>query len=57
MTTYAIGDIHGHIDLLRRAHDRIAADGGGTVVHVGDLVDRGPMMSAITPPTAARCRM
>ena len=42
MTTYAIGDIHGHIDLLRRAHDLIAADGGGTVVHVGDLVDRGP---------------
>ena len=42
MTTYAIGDIHGHIDLLCRAHDRIAADGGGTVVHVGDLVDRGP---------------
>ena len=42
MTTYAIGDIHGHIDLLRRAHDLIAADGGGTVVHLGDLVDRGP---------------
>ena len=42
MTTYAIGDIHGHLDLLRRAHDLIAADGGGTVVHVGDLVDRGP---------------
>jgi serine/threonine protein phosphatase 1 len=42
MTTYAIGDIHGHIDLLRRAHDLIAADGGGNVVHVGDLVDRGP---------------
>ena len=42
MTTYAIGDIHGHIDLLHRAHDLIAADGGGTVVHLGDLVDRGP---------------
>ena len=42
MPTYAIGDIHGHIDLLRRAHDLIAADGGGTIVHVGDLVDRGP---------------
>ncbi len=39
---YAIGDIHGHLDKLRRAHDRIARDGGGTVVHVGDLVDRGP---------------
>ena len=42
MPTYAIGDIHGHIDLLRRAHDLIAADGGGPIVHVGDLVDRGP---------------
>jgi serine/threonine protein phosphatase 1 len=46
MTVYAIGDIHGHLGLLQRAHDRIAADqataGPGTVVHVGDLVDRGP---------------
>jgi serine/threonine protein phosphatase 1 len=46
MHIYAIGDIHGHLDLLRAAHDRIAADmarhGPGTVVHVGDLVDRGP---------------
>ena len=45
---YAIGDIHGHLDLLRRAHDRIAADrarhgtGAAPVVHLGDLVDRGP---------------
>ena len=46
MFSYAIGDIHGHLDLLRRAHDLIAADqaihGKGPVVHVGDLVDRGP---------------
>lgn len=46
MHTYAIGDIHGHLDLLRRAHDRIAADqelyGAAPVVHLGDLVDRGP---------------
>ena len=46
MHSYAIGDIHGHLDLLMRAHDRIAADqaryGAGTVVHIGDLVDRGP---------------
>lgn len=46
MRLYAIGDIHGHLDLLRAAHDRIARDmarhGPGTVVHVGDLVDRGP---------------
>lgn len=48
MITYAIGDIHGHIDLLRAAHDRIAADraaqgtGDAPVIHLGDLVDRGP---------------
>ncbi|MFN4157688.1 MAG: metallophosphoesterase family protein [Gemmobacter sp.] len=46
MQTYAIGDIHGHLDLLRRAHDLIAADqarhGAAQVVHLGDLVDRGP---------------
>jgi len=46
MRTYAIGDIHGHLDLLRRAHDLIATDqarhGAAPVVHLGDLVDRGP---------------
>ncbi|MBC7738334.1 MAG: serine/threonine protein phosphatase [Candidatus Saccharibacteria bacterium] len=46
MFSYAIGDIHGHLDLLKRAHDLIRADqalyGAGPVVHVGDLVDRGP---------------
>ncbi|MBF9036296.1 serine/threonine protein phosphatase [Rhodobacterales bacterium HKCCE2091] len=48
MTLYAIGDIHGQYDKLRRAHDRVAADRAreGTedaeLVHIGDLVDRGP---------------
>ncbi|MGL4312177.1 MAG: metallophosphoesterase [Paracoccaceae bacterium] len=48
MRAYAIGDIHGHIDLLELAHERIARDRGRTgdetapVVHIGDLVDRGP---------------
>lgn len=46
MHSYAIGDIHGHLDLLVQAHDLIARDqarhGAGTVVHVGDLCDRGP---------------
>ncbi len=45
---YAIGDVHGHLDELVRAHRRVAADRRGTgdleapVVHLGDLVDRGP---------------
>lgn len=46
MHLYAIGDIHGHLGLLKAAHDLIAADtarhGTGPVIHVGDLVDRGP---------------
>lgn len=55
MRIYAIGDIHGRLELLKSAHALIAADeaahggggggdggGGGQVVHVGDLLDRGP---------------
>ena len=46
MRTYAIGDIHGQLDLLKAAHDRIAADqarhGAAPIVYIGDLVDRGP---------------
>jgi serine/threonine protein phosphatase 1 len=45
---YAIGDIHGHVDKLLKAHDlieedrRAQGDPGAPIVHVGDLVDRGP---------------
>lgn len=39
---YAIGDIHGHLDALQKVHDLVRRDGGGIIVHVGDLVDRGP---------------
>ena len=45
---YAVGDIHGHLDKLKAAHALIDADrqsSGGTsgpIIHVGDLVDRGP---------------
>ena len=47
MRLYAIGDIHGRLGLLKSAHDLIAEDdaahgGGGTIIHVGDLLDRGP---------------
>jgi serine/threonine protein phosphatase 1 len=53
MQTYAIGDIHGHADLLRRAHDLIADDRvangepDSPIVHIGDLVDRGPDSRAV----------
>lgn len=48
MRVYAIGDIHGQIDMLHAAHALIRADrqrcGDTTapVVHLGDLTDRGP---------------
>lgn len=48
MRSYAIGDIHGHLDLLLHAHDLIAADRRHTgdldapIIHLGDYVDRGP---------------
>lgn len=48
MRYYAIGDIHGQIGMLEDAHARIEADRDLTgdrtaaVVHLGDLVDRGP---------------
>ena len=48
MLTYAIGDIHGHLDLLIEEHRKIAADraefgaSDAPIVHLGDLVDRGP---------------
>jgi serine/threonine protein phosphatase 1 len=48
MRNYAIGDIHGHLDKLMMVHRLIAEDRALTgdaeapVVHLGDLVDRGP---------------
>ena len=48
MRSYAVGDIHGHLDLLLHAHELIAEDRRNTgdmeapVIHLGDYVDRGP---------------
>jgi serine/threonine protein phosphatase 1 len=44
---YAIGDIHGQLEMLRDAHALIEADARSQgvvpmVVHMGDIVDRGP---------------
>lgn len=50
---YAVGDIHGHIDLLHNVHQMIEADRKRTqdwdapIVHLGDLVDRGPQSAAV----------
>jgi serine/threonine protein phosphatase 1 len=48
MRLYAIGDVHGQLDMLRHVHDLIAQDKKATgdqkapVVHLGDYCDRGP---------------
>ncbi len=45
---YAVGDIHGQLDLLRRIRDLISDDATAArrernvVVYVGDYIDRGP---------------
>ena len=45
---YAVGDVHGHLDRLKRIHALIRADlrrrptPDATLVHLGDLIDRGP---------------
>lgn len=45
---FAIGDVHGHADLLRKLHQsigkRLDASPGtrALLVHLGDLIDRGP---------------
>jgi serine/threonine protein phosphatase 1 len=52
MPLYAIGDIHGHLDQLRGLHGLIAEDAARQgsppkIVHVGDLVDRGPNSAGV----------
>lgn len=50
---YAIGDIHGRLDLLTLLHDQIVADaaraaaGRVVLIHVGDYIDRGPESAGV----------
>lgn len=50
---YAVGDIHGRLDLLEALLDRIAADEAGrepadtAIIFLGDLVDRGPESAGV----------
>jgi len=45
---YAVGDVHGHLDRLQAVHAAILADlaarpvADAVLVHLGDLIDRGP---------------
>ncbi|MNS02995.1 Serine/threonine-protein phosphatase 1 [compost metagenome] len=48
--TYAIGDLHGRLDLLLAALDAIendAGDDGADIVCLGDYVDKGPNSRAV----------
>jgi serine/threonine protein phosphatase 1 len=46
---YAIGDVHGQIDMLHEALGLIEAEGGkqAKIVFIGDYVDRGPDSKAV----------
>jgi serine/threonine protein phosphatase 1 len=59
-TIYAIGDIHGRLDLLKAAHrgidaDRRKQDTAQTVeVYLGDYIDRGPQSKEVVSELVAR---
>lgn len=50
---YAVGDIHGRLDLLDQILEKIEADDGSrpsahtTIVFLGDLIDRGPQSAQV----------
>ena len=49
---YAIGDIHGRLDLLTKVHrsideDRMRTGAASTEIYLGDYLDRGPEPSAV----------
>lgn len=53
MRIYAIGDVHGRLDLLERVHAGIARDldrrppASYRIVHCGDHIDRGPRSAGV----------
>lgn len=57
---YAVGDIHGRVDLLEELHERIKADresrpiANAEVVYLGDYVDRGPASKEVVGTLVAR---
>ncbi len=59
---YAIGDVHGRLDLLRLVHARIAADlvrrpcSAFRVIHLGDYIDRGPDSAGVIAHLIEFCR-
>jgi len=60
MRLYAIGDVHGRLDLLSGMHRAIAEEierdrpGDWRIIHLGDYVDRGPDSKGVLDLLAAR---
>lgn len=60
MRLYAIGDVHGRLDLLQRMHDLVAAEierdrpADWRLIHLGDYVDRGPDSAGVLDHLARR---
>ena len=60
ISLYAIGDVHGRLDLLARMHDMIAAEierdrpADWRIIHLGDYVDRGPDSAGVLDRLARR---
>lgn len=56
---YAIGDVHGRLDLLKKMYAAIGAEGGRVpdcrIVHLGDYVDRGPESRQVLDFLAEAC--
>lgn len=59
---YAIGDVHGRLDLLRKMHETIVRDlaqhpeRDWRVIHLGDYVDRGPDSKGVADFLIAACK-
>lgn len=56
MLYYAIGDVHGQIDLLNTALKYIRSKNGKKVIFIGDYIDRGPsslgvLFTVMNPPS------
>lgn len=61
-TLYAVGDIHGRVDLLRRLHRCIDLDtmkhGNRAVeIYLGDYIDRGPQSAEVIESLLSRARI
>jgi serine/threonine protein phosphatase 1 len=61
MVLYAVGDIHGRSDCLKRAHDLIDRDVAewsardrALEIYIGDYIDRGPDSKGVIDLLVAR---